>query len=162
MTRNEYNPENLVPPFLISPLTEPRGQVEFCQHQIASLFGKGKSPCTKEIPDLKFKRQLLDHYFKGICSLTSQYGIYAIKISSPSAFHDRYLIQTDDVDIEFSKFFTQYIKNKQHQISQRANSIFTNDVFSLISSYSSVLDLDEPQGDSPTQIFIVRQEIYLF
>ena len=55
----------------------------------------------------------------------------------------------------------QNIKNKQHQISQRANSIFTNDVFSFISSYSSILDLNEPQGDSPSQIYFVRQEIHL-
>ena len=87
-------------------------------------------------PDVKMKRQLLDHYLKGICSLTSHYGIYTIEIRSPNAFHDRYLIQTDDVDIEFSKVFSQYIKSIQHQNSERANSIFTNDVFSLIYGYS--------------------------
>ena len=120
MTRNEYNPENLVPPFLISPLTEPRGQVEFCQHLIASLFGKGESPCTKKFPDLKIKRQLPDHYRKGICSLTSQYGIYAIEIRSSSAFHDRYLIQTDDIDIEFSNFF--HAKHKKQTTSNFTKS----------------------------------------
>ena len=113
-------------------------------------------------PDVKIKRQLLDHYLKGICSLTSQYGIYTIEIRSPNAFHDRYLIQTDDVDIEFSKVFTQYIKSIQHQNSQRANSIFTNDAFSLIYGYLSIVELNEPQGDPPTQTSrhaIVRQEI---
>ena len=81
------------------------------------------------------KRQLLDHYLKGICSLTSHFGIYTNEIISPNASHNRYLIQTDNVDIEFSKVFTQYIKNLQHQNSQRANSMFTNDVLSLIYSY---------------------------
>ena len=86
MNRNGDNPENLVLPFLISPLTEPRGQIEFCQNLIANLFGKGESPCTKEFRDLKVIRQLLDHYLKGIYSLTSQYGIYTIEIRSPNDF----------------------------------------------------------------------------
>ena len=43
--------------------------------------------------------------------------------------------------------------------------IFTNDVFSLIYGYLSILELDEPQSDSPTQTSrhtIVRQEIHVF
>ena len=114
---------------------------------------------------MKIKRQLLDHYHKCIYSFTSKYGIYTTEIRSPNAFHDRHLIQTDDVVIDFSKVFTQYIKNIQHQNSQRANSMFTNDVFSLINSYLSTLKLNEPQGDSPTQTSrhtIVRQEIHIF
>ena len=53
----------------------------------------------------------------------------------------------------------------QHQNSLKANSIFTNDVFSLIYSCLSILELDEPQSDSPTQTTrhtIVRQEIHIF
>ena len=53
----------------------------------------------------------------------------------------------------------------QHQNSQRANSIFINDVFSLIYSYLSILELNEPQGDPPTQTSrhtIVSQEIDLY
>ena len=116
-------------------------------------------------PDVKIKRQLLDYYLKGICSLTSHFGIYTIEIRSPNAFHNRYLIQTDNVEIEFSKIFTQYIKNIQHQNSQRANSIFTDDVFSLIYSYLSIIELDETQSDSSTQTSrhtIVRQKIHIF
>ena len=126
---------------------------------------KGKSPCTKEFLGVKIKKQLSDHYLKSICSLTSQYGIYTIEIRSSNAFHDRYLIQTGDADFEFSKVFTQYIKSIQHQNSQRANSIFTNYVFSLIYSYLSILELNEPQGDSPTQksrYTTVRQEKHIF
>ena len=77
--------------------------VEFYQNLIANLIKKGESPCAKEFPDAKIKRQLLDHYLKGIFSPTAQYGNYTIEIISPNAIHDRYLIQTDDVDNEFSK-----------------------------------------------------------
>ena len=76
MIQKEDNTENSVLPFLISPLTEARGQVQFFQNLIANLFEKGESPCTREFSDVKVKRQLPDHYLKGICSLTSQYGIY--------------------------------------------------------------------------------------
>ena len=126
--RSEDNLENSVLPIFINPSTEPRGQVQFCRNLIANLFEKGESPCTRKFPDVKIKR----HYLKGICSPTSQYGIYTVKIKSSNPFHDKYLIQTDDADIEFSKAFTQYIKRIQHQNSQRVNSMFTNDVFSLI------------------------------
>ena len=102
MIQNEDNSENSLLPFLISPLSEPRVQIEFCKNLIAILFEKGESPCTKKFPDVKIKRQLLDHYIKGICSLTSHFGIYTIEIISPNASHNRYLIQSDDVDIEFS------------------------------------------------------------
>ena len=73
MIRNEDNPENSVLPFLISILKEPRGQIELRQNLIAKLFEKGKNPCTKKFPDVKIKREVLDHYLKGIWSLTSQY-----------------------------------------------------------------------------------------
>ena len=124
-----------------------------------------KEKVTKDFPDVKIKRQILDHYIKSICCLTSHFGIYTIEIMSPNASHIRYLIQTDDVDIEFSKVFTQYTKNIQHQNFQRENSIFTNDVFSLIYSYISILELDELQSNSPTQTSrhtVVRQELHIF
>ena len=136
MFRNEENLEDSVLPSLIHSLTEARGQVQFCQNLIANLFEKGDSSCTKEFPDVKIKRQLLDRYLKGICSLTSQYGIYAIEIRSPSAFHDKYLIQTDD-----NTTFSTVHKKHTTSNSQRANSIFTNDAFSLICSYLSMLEL---------------------
>ena len=110
MIRNEENLEVSRLPFLIHPQAEARGQVQFCQSLITTLFEKGDSLCKKEFSDVKVKRQLLEHYLKSICSLTSQYGIYTIEISSPNAFHDKYLIQTDEVDIECSKIFTEYIK----------------------------------------------------
>ena len=43
MTRNEDNPEKSVLPSLISPLTEPRGQIEIYQNLIANFSKKRKS-----------------------------------------------------------------------------------------------------------------------
>ena len=43
--------------------------------------------------------------------------------------------------------------------------MFTNDVYSLIYSCLAILELDEPQDDSPTQISrqaIVQHEIHIF
>ena len=57
-----------------------------------------------------------------------------IEILLPQSNHPTPQIQTDDKYIEFSKIFTDYIKIIQHQNSHRANSIFTNEVFS--STYS--------------------------
>ena len=62
MIRNDDNSENSLLQFLISTLTEPRGQIEICKNLIANLFEKGESPCTKEFHDVKIKRKLLDHY----------------------------------------------------------------------------------------------------
>ena len=142
MSQNEESEdENSILPFLINSLTDDRGQTQFCQKLIANLFEKGISPCTAEFPEVEIERQIIDHYLKGICNRTQQYGIYTIEIKSPRKFHGRYVLQTDDVDIEFSKVFTEYIKyNIQHQNSQRANSLFTNDVFSIIYSYLSILE----------------------
>ena len=95
-------------------------------------FEQGISPCKAEFPEIKIKRQIVDHYIKGICNLTQQCGTYIIELSKTRNFHGKYVIQTDEVDKEFSKVFTEYIKNIQHQNSQRANSIFTNDVFAII------------------------------
>ena len=63
MIRKDENlKENSILPFLIHPQVEARGQVQFCQKLIVSLFEKGDSPCTKKLPDVKIKSQLLDHY----------------------------------------------------------------------------------------------------
>ena len=111
----ESKDENSILPFLINSLTDDRGQTQLCQNLIANLFEKGISLCTAEFPEVNIKRQIIDHYLKGICNITQPYGIYNIELKSPSKFHGRYLLQTDDVDLEFFKVFTEYIKNIQHQ-----------------------------------------------
>ena len=58
------------------------------------LFKRGDGPCTIEFREVKIKRQLIDHYLKGKCNITQQYGIYTIEINSPNTFHGRYLLQT--------------------------------------------------------------------
>ena len=111
MSQNEESEdENSISLFIIASLTDDRGQTQFCQILIASLFERGISQCKAEFPEVKIKRQFIDHYLEVICNLTQQYGIYTIKIQLPSKFHGKYLIQTDDLDIEFSRVFTEYIK----------------------------------------------------
>ena len=129
---DESPDEDSVSPFIIISLTEDRGQTQFCHILIANIFEQGISPCKAEFPEIKIKRQIVDHYIKGVCNLTQQIGINTKELSTTRNFHGKYVIQTVDVDIEFSNVFTECIKNIQHQNSQRANSIFTNDVFAII------------------------------
>ena len=71
MSQNEKSEdENSIFPFLINSLTDDRGQTQFCQNLFANLFERGVSPCTAEFPEVKIKRQTIDHYLKGICNLT--------------------------------------------------------------------------------------------
>ena len=148
----ESQDENCVFPFLINSLTNGRGQIQCCQNLIANLFEQGNSPCKTEFPEVKIKRQIIDHYLKGKCNIAQQYGIYSIEISSPSTFHGKYQIQKDDVDKELSKVFKEHLKNIQHQNSQRANSKFTNDVFAILYTYLSILEKSEIQSILPGQI----------
>ena len=152
-------------PFLLNSLTEDRGQIQFCTNLIANVFEQGISPCKAEFPEVKMKRQIIDHYLKGICNLTQPYGIYAIELSTESKFHKKHVIQIDDVDIGFSKVFAKYIKNIQHQNSQRAHSIFINDAFSLTYCYISILEKIGTESRSPVQTSRhtnVRKEIAAF
>ena len=120
MSQNEESEdENSILLFIITSLTDDRGQTKFCQNIIANLFERGVSPCTAEFPEVKIKRQIVNHYLKGICNLTLQYGIYGIEIQTPSKLHGRYLPQTDDVDIKFSKVFTEYLKSIGRQKVER-------------------------------------------
>ena len=149
MSQSDESPDkDSVFPFIINSLTEDRGQIQFCHNLIANIFEQGISPCKAEFPKFKIKRQIVDHYIKRICNLTQQNRIYTIELSTASKFHGKYVIQTDDVDIEFSKVFAEYIKNIQHQNSQRANPIFTNDVFAIIYNYLSILERAETESTS--------------
>ena len=102
---------------------------------------------------------------KDICNLTQQYGIYTIEFSTPNTAHRKYVIQTDDIELEFSKVFIECIKSIEYHNSQRANSIFTNEVFAVIYSYISKLEKTEVQSISPTETSKhtkVRNEITVF
>ena len=137
-------------PFLIDSLDD-RGQHDFCNIFLVNFFEPGISPCKAKFPDVKIKRQIIEHYLKDICNLTQQYGIYTIEISTSKTAHRKYVIQTDDIELEFSKVFIEYIKSIQYHNSQRANSIFTNEVFAIIYSYISILEKIEIQSISPTE-----------
>ena len=139
-TQNDESPdEEAVFPFLIDSLDH-RGQTQFCKNLLVNLFEPGISPCKAEFPDVKIKKQIIEHYLKYICNLTQQYGIYTIEFSTPNTAHRKYVIQTDDIELEFSKVFIEYIKSIQYHNSQRANSIFTNEVFAIIYSHISILE----------------------
>ena len=114
------------------------------------LFEPGISPCKTEFPDVKMKRQIIEHSLKEKCHLKQQYGIYTIHISTPRPYN-KYIIQTDDIDLKFSNVLTEYIKSLQYHNSQRANSISTNEVFAIIFTYSSILERTETQSPSPPQ-----------
>ena len=93
------------------------------------MFEPGISPCKAEFPDVKIKRQIIEHYLKDICNLTQQYGIYTIEFSTPNTNHRKYVIQTDDLELEFSKVFLENIKSIQYHNSQRAKYSFCNNIY---------------------------------
>ena len=96
---------------------------------------------------------------------TQHYGIYTIEFTTPNTAHRKYVIQTDDIELEFSKVFIEYIKSIQYHNSQRANSIFTNEIFAIIYSYISILEKTEVQSISPTETSKhtkARKEITVF
>ena len=110
-TQSDESPdEETVFPFIINSQND-KGQTKFCRNLLINLFEPGISPCKTEFPDVKFKRQIIEHYLTDICKLTQPYGIYTIEISTPRTGYNKYVIQTDDLDLEFSKVFTEYIKN---------------------------------------------------
>ena len=152
----------MILPFFIRPQKSPaRGQVQFCYNLTVNLFEKGNIPFL----EVRKKRQILDHYLKDICNITSHYGIFTIEVVSPKPNQITHQKQTDDIDVETSIVFTDYIKNIQHQNSQRANSIFTNHYFLIIYSYLSIIELEETQSESTTQTSrhsTARQEISIF
>ena len=148
-TQSDESPdEEAVFPFLIDSLDD-RGQTRFCKNLLVNLFEPGISPCKAEFPDVKIKRQTIEHHLKDICNLTQQYGIYTIEFSTPNTAHRKYVIQTDDIELEFSKVFIEYIKCIQYHNLQRANSIFTNEIFAIKYSYISILEKTEVQCTSP-------------
>ena len=46
----ESQDENYIISFFVNPLTDDRGQTQFCENLIANLFERGNSPCTTEFP----------------------------------------------------------------------------------------------------------------
>ena len=164
-TQSDKSPdEEAVFPFLIDSLDD-RGQHYFCKNLFVNLFEPGISPCKAEFPDVKIKRQIIEHYLKDICNLTQQYGIHTIEFSTSNTAHRKYVIQTDNIELEFSKVFIEYIKSIQYHNSQKANSLFTDKIFAVIHSYISILEKTEVQSISPTETSKytkVRNEITVF
>ena len=164
-TQTDDSPDDEeVYPFLID-APDNRGQHDFCKNLLLKLFEPGISPCKAEFSDVKIKRQIIEHYLKDICNLIQQYGIYTIEFSTPNPNHRKYVIQTDDLELEFSKVFLEYNKSIQYHNSQRANSIFTNEVFAIIYTYISILEknkISKYLTNETSKHTKVRQEITLF
>ena len=164
-TQSDNSPyDEEVYPFLID-APDNRGQHGFCKNLLVNFFEPGIRPCKAEFPDIKIKRQIIEYYLKDICNLTQQYGIYTIEFSTPNTNHRNYVIQTDDLELGFSKVILEYIKSIQYHNSRRANSIFTIEVFAIIYTYISILQKTEFQSISPTETSKhtkVRKEITLF
>ena len=80
-----------------------------------NLLHKGNIPGRQEFPELKIS-QIIDLNLPSICNITSQYGRFTIKILSPD-FNSTppHRIQTYDIELGFSNFFLEYIKNLPHQ-----------------------------------------------
>ena len=139
-TQSDDSPDDeAVFPFLIDSLDD-RGQHDFCKNLRVNLFEPGISPCKQEFPDVKIKRQIIEHYLKLL------YVIYTIEFSTPNTAHRKYIIQTDNIELEFSKVFIEYIKSIQYHNSKRAKSIFTHEVFAITYSYISILEKTEVQS----------------
>ena len=116
---NKNFDDNSILAFFLQPQGDPaQAQVQFCHNLTAKLFEKRNSPCKQEFLEVRIKRRILDHYLKGTCHITSFYGISTIEILSPKSNHPTHQTQTHDIDIEFSKVNTDYIKNIQHLNSQ--------------------------------------------
>ena len=68
--------DNTILQFFIKPLNDPsRAQVQFCHILILNLMQKRISPCKQKFPEGQIKRQILDHYLKDTCNITSNYGV---------------------------------------------------------------------------------------
>ena len=106
-TPSEDSPDDdNIYPFLVD-APDNRGQHDLCKNLLLNLFEPGISRCKTEFADVRIRRQIIDHYLKDICSLTQQYGIYTIEFSTPNPNHHKYVIQTDDLDLEISKVFLE-------------------------------------------------------
>ena len=73
--------DDFVLPFVIHPQSDPaRVQAQLCHNLIANLFEKGICPLKQEFSEVKSKRQVLDHYLRGISNIISHYVIFTIEI----------------------------------------------------------------------------------
>ena len=93
------------------------------------------------IPEIRIRRRILDHNIKETCIITSYYGKFAIEVLPSQSNQTAHHKQTDQIEYRTLNGFHRIHENIQNQNSQRANSIVTNDVFSIIYSYISILEL---------------------
>ena len=109
--------------------------------------------------EVSIRRQLPGYYLPVKSNITSHYAIFTIELL-PLKLNNQRLRQkqTDDMELGFSNKFMEFI----NQNSQRANSISTKRVFSIIHYSIPVLDTNEAFYQSPQVLSIVRREFNLF
>ena len=124
-----FDDDSILPLIIYLQSDPARGQVQFRHEQIVFIRVRKQSMQIGVSRKKEKKIKFFYHYIKGICNITSYYGIPNIKFLTSEPNQTTNPIQTDDIDKEFSKVFTEYIKIIRDKNSERANSVFTNDVF---------------------------------
>ena len=76
---------------------------------------------------------------KGICKITSYYGVFTKETLPSQPNHTTHPKQTDGTSLQFSNIFTENKQIIQHPISQRAKIIFGSDGFSIIYNYLFII-----------------------
>ena len=144
-TQSDDSPDDEeVYPFLIdSP--DDRGQHDFCKNLLVNLFEPGIIPCKAEFPDVKIKRQIIEHYLKDICNLTQQYGIYTIELRH-NLHHNHYEIDLLGTSTFKPIPYSQWIKNNTQQKRIKHHS-YKKDFFPLIEkeNLTDKINLSGPQ-----------------
>ena len=63
---------------------------------ISNLFKKGKSPCIQDFPEIRIKRQILDHHIKGDCNTIPTHGILYLLLK----FYQHNQIEKDKAELK--------------------------------------------------------------
>ena len=83
--------------------------------------------------------------------MTSYYGKFAIEVLPSQPNQTAHHKQTDQIEYRTLNGFHRIHKNIQIQNSQRAKSIVTNDVFSIIYKNISILEFKKTTSELPPQ-----------
>ena len=98
--------------------------------QICSKKEIAQTRSKQEFPEVRIKRQVLDHYSTGISNITCHYNLLSIENLPPqSSNQPPHRIKIDDVDLDFSKVFTENIKKIQNTKIHKEQIQFSQTMF---------------------------------
>ena len=149
---------------MITPQNGPaRGQVQICYTLTVILFEKGKSSYKQEFSEVRIKRQMLDHYPKSICKITSNYGVlFTTETVSAKSKHTTHQTQTDDIETDFSKVLSDYTKKNTTKFLKSKFNI-NKQCFSIIFNYLFILEMKETEnGNQTSRHSSVIEEVCIF